>query len=55
MDLSGRSMKAQLKMSDREKAAICIVVGDDEIAKGVVAVKDMNAHTQETVSRADLT
>jgi len=54
MDLSGRSMKAQLKMSDREKASICIVVGDDEISKGVVAVKDLQSHTQETVKRADL-
>jgi len=54
MDLSGRSMKAQLKMSEREKAAICIVVGDDELAKGVVAVKDMAAREQQIVNRADV-
>ena len=54
MDLSGRSMKAQLKLSEREKAAICIVVGDDELAKGVVAVKDMAAREQQIVNRSDL-
>lgn len=54
MDLSGRSMKAQLKMSEREKSAICIVTGDDELAKGVVAVKDMAAREQQIVNRSEL-
>lgn len=54
MDLSGRGMKGQLKLAEREKAAFCVVVGDDELAKGVVNLKDMTAHDQKTLKRDDL-
>ena len=51
MDLTGRAMKAQLKLADREQARWCVVVGDDELAKGVVQFKDLTAHTQQIVEQ----
>jgi histidyl-tRNA synthetase len=54
LDVSGRGMKGQLKLADREKARWCVVVGDDELAKGVVQLKDLAAHTQQTVEQAKL-
>lgn len=49
MDLSGRSMKAQLKMADRENAATCIIVGDDELKSNQAIVKDMKTGEQKTI------
>ncbi|HEX8324212.1 MAG TPA: histidine--tRNA ligase [Tepidisphaeraceae bacterium] len=54
LDLTGRSIKAQMKMADREKARWCVVVGDDELAAGNVVLKDLNAHEQQTVPQDKL-
>lgn len=54
MDLTGRAMKAQLKMADREKARFCVVVGDDELTAGTVVLKDLDAHAQQTVPQDKL-
>jgi histidyl-tRNA synthetase len=39
----GRSMKAQMKLADRAGAAYGIILGPDEIARGVVSVKALQA------------
>ena len=36
-----RSMKAQMKAADRSKAAIAVIVGEDEISAGTVSVRTM--------------
>ena len=41
MDYLGRSLKAQMKEADRVRSSTVIVIGEDEIARGVVAVRDM--------------
>jgi histidyl-tRNA synthetase len=51
MDLSGRSVKAQFKMSDREKSRFAITVGDNELASNTVVLKDMQTGTQTTIAR----
>jgi histidyl-tRNA synthetase len=38
-DLGGGSFKAQFKRADRSGAAVAIVLGDDELARGVATVK----------------
>jgi histidyl-tRNA synthetase len=53
-DLSGRSMKAQFKLADREKAAWCVVIGESELAAGTVNLKDLAKHEQVTVARAEV-
>jgi histidyl-tRNA synthetase len=40
-DLGGSSVKAQFKRADRSGATIAIVVGDEELARGVAAVKPL--------------
>ncbi len=52
MDPSGRSVKAQFKIADREGAAFCIVVGDDEMLAGNVLVKDLTSGEQTTIPRS---
>jgi histidyl-tRNA synthetase len=54
MDLGRRSLKNQIKVADREKAAFCVIVGDSELAVNQVALKDLNAHTQSNVPRSEL-
>jgi histidyl-tRNA synthetase len=54
MDTSGRAVKAQFKMADREKAAFCVVVGDAELAAGTVNLKDLASGEQVSVVRSDV-
>lgn len=50
----GRSVKAQWKAADRSGAAVTVMVGRDELARGAVAVKDLATGEQVEVSREDL-
>lgn len=49
-DIVGRSLKAQFKYADKLQARYCIVVGDDEIAKNEVVLKDMSTGGQKSVA-----
>ena len=44
----------QFKYADRAGIRFVLVLGSDEIAKGVVAVKDLKKATQAEIPRADL-
>jgi histidyl-tRNA synthetase len=54
MDASGRSVKAQFKLADREKAALCIVVGESELQNQQVVLKDLKTSEQTTVPRSEI-
>ena len=54
MDVSGRSVKAQFKVADRERAAYCVVVGESELAEQKVVLKDLATGQQESVPRGEL-
>jgi histidyl-tRNA synthetase len=54
MDPSGRSVKSQFKVADREKAAYVIVVGDSELASNTVVLKKLATAEQTTIPRADV-
>ena len=54
MDPSGRSVKSQFKVADREKAAFCVVVGESELESGHVVLKKLTTGEQSTVPRSDL-
>lgn len=50
-----RSMRAQMKVADRSNAPYSILIGEDELAAGMVTVRDMHGDTGQTqVSRTDL-
>ena len=51
----GRSMKAQMKVADRSGALYAIIVGDDELEKNEVTLRDLRGDgTQVRVSRSNL-
>ena len=50
MDLANRSMKAQFKIADRESAKFCLILGDEELARGEVMLK--NLIQRRTIGRA---
>lgn len=53
MDPSGRSIKSQFKVADREGAAFCVIVGDSELATGSIVVKDLSNAQQITIPRSE--
>ncbi len=51
----GRSLKAQMKVADRSGARLAVLVGDDELAGGVVTVRDLRGGgDQHQLPRDDL-
>ncbi|MEO6968309.1 MAG: histidine--tRNA ligase [Rhodanobacteraceae bacterium] len=52
--LEGGKLGKQLKYADRAGIRYALVLGDDEIARGVVAVKDLQRGEQFEVPRAEL-
>jgi len=48
VDLDGRggSLRSLLRRADARGARFCLVIGDSELERGVVQVKDLRAHTQ---------
>ncbi|SCG83544.1 histidyl-tRNA synthetase [Proteiniborus sp. DW1] len=53
-DYLGRSIKAQFKYSDKLEAQYTIVIGDDEVDKGVVSLKNMHSGEQQEVALVNL-
>jgi len=52
--LEGGKLGKQFKYADRAGIRFVVVIGEDEIAKSVVTVKDLRREDQFEVSRADL-
>jgi histidyl-tRNA synthetase len=52
MEFEARSLKSQMKRADRVKAAVTLIVGGDELARGEVTVRDMKKSEQRAVPRA---
>jgi histidyl-tRNA synthetase len=50
----GASLGKQLKWANKINARLAVIVGSDELARGVASVRDMDAGAQEEVSLADL-
>ncbi|MEA2485807.1 MAG: histidyl-tRNA synthetase [Actinomycetota bacterium] len=48
-DLGGRSMKGQMKDASRSGAKWAVILGEDEMAKGTAALKDLTTTDQRTV------
>lgn len=49
IDYEGRSLKSQMKRADRLKAPLVLILGEDELARGEVTVRQMAASEQESV------
>jgi histidyl-tRNA synthetase len=54
MDLTGRSLKAQMKAAGRQGARFTVVVGEAEVTAGTVQLKDMQTGEQSEISASEL-
>jgi len=54
MDLSNRSVKAQFKLSDREHATHCLILGDSELQNQTITLKDLKTGEQRSIERVQL-
>ena len=54
LGFEGRSVKAQFKVADRSGARWTLILGADEIERGVVTVKDLRSGEQHEVGRAEV-
>ena len=54
MDYAGRGMKGQMKTAVASGAKAACILGGDELARGVAAVRDLSAAAQEEVPLADV-
>ncbi len=54
MDLEVKSMKAQMRKANKARVKKVIICGEDEMAKGILLVKDMNEGSQEELSLEDV-
>jgi histidyl-tRNA synthetase len=53
LDGRGNSMKSMLRRADGLGARLCVVIGESEVEQDQVQLKDLTAHTQEQVPRAE--
>ncbi len=54
MDCMSRNLKGQFKYADRLQVKKTIVIGDDELSRGVVAIRNMEESEQKMVPFADI-
>ena len=48
LNLGGGNFKAQFRRADRSRAAVALIIGDDEAARGVVAVKPLRTEAGQS-------
>jgi histidyl-tRNA synthetase len=53
LDYGGRGMRAQFKQADRVGASYAVILGEDELAQGVVTVRDMASGEERKVPVVD--
>jgi histidyl-tRNA synthetase len=49
LDFEGRSLKSQLRWANKEKFRYCVIIGDEELKKRLVILKDMASAEQSEV------
>lgn len=49
MDLEGRGLKSQMKQADKIGARHVLIIGDDELAKGVSVLRNMASQEQQQI------
>jgi len=54
-DIDGGTLKAQIKRADKNKATFALILGDDEIEKKKITIKNMKTGTQDSVDEISIT
>ena len=55
IDYEGKSLKAQMRAANKLKARFVAILGDDELSKGAVALRNMSTGQQEELSIGNFT
>jgi histidyl-tRNA synthetase len=55
LEHEGRSFKSTMKLADRLRCRFVALLGEDELARGAWAIRDMEASAQETVDEGRVT
>ena len=50
IDFSSKGMKAHMKKADRLSVRYCVIIGEDELNKGVVLIKDFLTREQKEIA-----
>ena len=53
-ELAGKSLKAQMRAANRVNAACAVIVGDEELAREVAVLRDLQGGEQREVAFGDL-
>ena len=53
-DYLGKSLKAQMKASDRFQVKYCVIIGDSELEKGIAVVREMATGEQQEIALSQL-
>lgn len=53
-DYAGRSLKAKMRQANELGVRFCVIIGEDELAKRVVSLKDMESGKQDQIKQEDL-
>ncbi len=53
LDFGGRGMRAQFKQADRAGATYAVILGEDELAQGVLTVRNMASGEEQKVPAAE--
>lgn len=54
LDFEGRSLKAQMRSANRLQARFALILGEEELARGTVTVREMATASQESVPRGEV-
>jgi len=54
MDYASRSLKAKMRQANDLNARFCIIIGEDELTRGTVSLKDMESGQQREMSEEEL-
>jgi len=52
-DLRGGSLKSQLRRADKLNARVAMILGESEVERGIVQLKDLQKQTQDEVPRTE--
>lgn len=54
LDFDGRSLKSQMRLADKLKAKLVIIIGEEELRSGTVVVRDLSTKEQRNIREEDL-
>jgi histidyl-tRNA synthetase len=54
VEIGGRSLKSALKRADKDSFAVVAILGDDELACGSIALRDLARSVQDKLPPADV-